>query len=117
MTNIMIEDYFTDEFRKFYIGLSEFAKRLVIIISLRNNECPENYYNIIFDNWKENEKSMIKDNYNYRTTDERLELKYFDDKEKEYLKNRLETLDGTLLCDIVSKSLTNHKIFHIFLSQ
>ena len=111
MTNETLEDYFTDEFKKFYIELSEFTKRLITIISLRNNECPEKYYDTIFDNWVEHEKSMIKNNYHNNRTTKIIELKYFDDKEKEYLKDRLKTLDGTLLFDVVTESLTNHKIF------
>ena len=54
---------------------------------------------------------MVERNYISNKTTETIELKYFDNDEKEYLKDRLLRLDGTLLCDIVRRSLRNHKIF------
>ena len=106
-----LENYWTDEFKEFYDELTDFAKQLVVLISVENHECPENYFKIVLNNCKKYDKSIVERNYISNKTTETIELKYFDNDEKEYLKDRLLRLDGTLLCDIVRRSLRNHKIF------
>ena len=106
-----LENYWTDEFKEFYDELTEFAKRVVVLISVENHECPENYFIAVLNICGKYDKFMIQKNYISNKTTETIELKYFDNDEREYLKDRLQRLDGTLLCDIVRESLRNHKIF------
>lgn len=106
-----MENYWTPEFKEFYNELNEFGQKLILLVSVMNQECSREYLNIISCKFTQREQQILIDNFEGDIID-KIELNFFDKNESEFLKNRLLTLDGTLLCDIIINSLRNHKIFN-----
>lgn len=106
-----MENYWTPEFTEFYSKLDKFGQKLILLFSVMNQECSKEYLNVISNEFSEEDKKMLRDEFE-RHRIGKIELKFFDENESEFLNDRLRTLDGTLLCDIVINSLRNHKIFN-----
>lgn len=108
-----MEEFWTQEFKDLYDELDEFGKKLFLFLSVENSGCSQEYLDIILDKFSIPERAMIIHNFNGNQVDnfDNSQLEEFDFNETEFLKNRLQTLDGTLLCDIIARSFRNHKIF------
>ena len=104
---------FTKEFEEFFTSLNDFEESYVLWCLVLNPECPIETFLIILDRINEKtfeNKVRFTDNYiNSLTKD--YSLKDFTRKEADYLREKLKTLDGTLLMDIISETLRTHKIF------
>lgn len=107
-----MENYFTKEFKKFYLSLNDYQKKVIEWCSISNHECPEEYYKLVWDSVELWNKQAVTNNYcekHYLLR--KPELKAFDTNEKKYLSEKFKELDGTLLVDIIWRSLSSHKIF------
>ena len=104
---------FTKEFKKFLTSLKEFERNWVLWYVVMNYECSIESFLLLLDTlnnetWKKVSftsnfiSSMRKEHY----------LNEFTETESNYLREKLRELDGTLLCDIISRTLKNHKIFN-----
>jgi hypothetical protein len=107
-----MENYFTKKFKKYYLSLNNYQKQVIIWCSICNHECPEEYYQLVWDSVELYNKQAVKNNYcekHYLL--KKPELKAFDNNEKIYLSDKFKELDGTLLIDVIWISLKSHKIF------
>jgi hypothetical protein len=107
-----MENYFTKNFKIFYLSLNNYQKQVIIWCSISNHECPEEYYKLVLDFVEIYNKQAVTDNYcgkHYLL--KKPQLKAFDNNEKQYLSKKFKELDGTLLIDVIWGSLKSHKIF------
>jgi len=101
----ILTTYFNTEFQTYYQTCEESAKRLLKWCVLSNFECPEEYKELYFDS--ADEDTILSSFFNEKET----LLEPFDRATELNLMRLFDTLDGTLLVDLVYREITNHKIF------
>ena len=103
---------FTKEFEEFVTSLNDFEESCVLFCVVENPECSIDTFLLLLDSMNNNmlKRKALTHNYIHSITKD-YSLKNFTRKEADYLREKLKTLDGTLLMDIISRTLKTHKIF------
>ena len=103
---------FTKEFKEFITTLDKFERECVMFCVVENPECSIDTFLFLLDSMHKNMlyRKAFTHNYIHSITKD-YSLKAFTINEANYLREKLKTLDGTLLTDIISRTLITHKIF------
>lgn len=100
-----MDTIFVEEFQTFLNSLTDSDKKLIYWYCVMNTQCPESFYSWLITQTNTIDLEKLKKNY------EGNKLLIFDENEARYLKDKISTLDGTLLADIIFRSIKQHQIF------
>ena len=99
--------------KAYYESACEFERELIDWYCIHNKYCPLEYFEYLRDHKiEEDEKAGFESTYFDCRTSEEVYLKEIDDVDIAELDRWMKELDGTLLCDLVSGWMRDHKVFY-----
>lgn len=101
---------FVEKFQNYFDKSSDYKRKLIYWCCIDNQECNIDNFNLIYDTIEVHNKSAFKSNY-FGNRGGNKKLKEITDEDITYLDSTIDELDGTLLVDVVSRFMTNYKIF------
>lgn len=101
---------FVEKLQTYYNQSSAYIKHLIDWCCINNQECSINNYVILSIKFENYLRPLFRINYLGNRGKEH-NLKEITDDDIDFIKTKIEELDGTLLVDVVSNFMENYKIF------